>query len=118
MTLSLNEEVCPVSLELLGSIYRADAEQFEELMDGLSEITRAKLAVYLYGRSHMHALGLRVAAGCDGATLRRSAGLLGNAIYEQSRQPHARPSYVEHRVTARAKISLGGSRSPALRNAI
>lgn len=118
MTLGLNEELCPVSLELLGSIYRADAEQFEDLMDEMSELTRAKLAIYLYGRSHTHELGLRVAAGCDGATLRRSGGLLGNAVYEQSRQPHTRPTYGEHRLTARAKISLGGSRATSLRNAI
>lgn len=116
MTLSLTEEICPVSLELLGEMYRADAERLADLLAELSETTRAKLAVYLYGRSHTHELGLRIAAGCEGSTLRRAAGLVGNAIYEQSRQPYARPSHGENRPMARAKISLGGSR-PGLRNA-
>lgn len=118
MTLSLTEEICPVSLELLGELYRADDERLADLLIDLSETTRAKLAVYLYGRSHTHELGLRVAAGCDGGVLRRAAGVVGNAIYEQSRLPYARPSHGENRPMVRNKISLGGARASLLRSAM
>ncbi len=111
MTHSLFDEVCPVSLDLLGAVYRADAETLDLILSDLSEATRAKLAAYLYGRSHTNALGLRVAATCDGSSLRRAAGLLGNALYEQSR--HAEKPAAKTHAGARKGISLGGSRAAA-----
>lgn len=80
MTLGLTEDVCPVSLEALGRLYRADPDAIAGLVAAIPEATRARLAVYLYGRSHTHELGLRVAATCEGSTLRRAAGLIGNLV--------------------------------------
>ena len=117
MTLGLLDEICPVPLDQLGALYRADDETRDELLSEIPEKARAKLAVYLYGRRHTHELGIRVAAGCDGSTLRRAAGLVGNALFEQSRQPYARPSHGETRAASRTKISLGGAKAAALRNA-
>ncbi len=111
MTHSLFDEVCPVSLDLLGALYRADQETLDLILSDLPEATRAKLAAYLYGRSHTNALGLRVAATCGGASLRRAAGLLGNALFEQSRQSD-KPAAKAH-PGARKGISLGGSRATA-----
>ena len=116
MTLGLLDEVCPVSLELLGALYRADDETLGELLSDFPDKTRGRLAVYLYGRSHTHELGIRIAAGCDGSVLRRAAGIVGNVLYEQSRQTYARPSYGENRIASRSKVSLGGSR--AVRSAV
>lgn len=48
---------CPVPLKTLGTLYRADGFVVAELLDTIQEETRACLAVYLYGRSHTHALG-------------------------------------------------------------
>ena len=64
-----------------------------DLLDGIPEATRARLAVWLYGRSHTHEIGVRVAATCDGATLRRTAGLVGNVLYDLSRRPYAAPNH-------------------------
>ena len=111
MTLGLTEDACPVPLELLGSLYRAELDGMPSLIEGIPEARRAQLAVYLYGRSHTHELGLRIAATCEGSALRRAAGLLGNLVYEQSRQPYTRPGYGDARLGGnKPKVSLGGSR--------
>ena len=98
---------CPVPLEMLGRIYRADAEAVAEHIASIPERTRARLAVYLYGRSHTFALGVRIAATCEASTLRRVAGLIGDALYDLSRQPEALPPESSRPSTAK-RISLGG----------
>ena len=105
------EGECPVPLDMLGRIYRADAEALPNLVFGIPERTRARLAVYLYGRSHTHELGLKIAATCDESVLKREEGGLGEAIYAQSRQRYARPTHGEVRYASVKKISLAGSRS-------
>jgi len=82
-------------------------------MPQFPEATRAWLAVYLYGRNHTRALGLRTAATCSGSELRRAAGLLGNAIHEMSGQPYQAPSYEDGRAVTKVRISLAGLRSIA-----
>ncbi|MER2265830.1 hypothetical protein [Methylobacterium oxalidis] len=99
---------CPVSLDLLGQIYRADAETVPDLVGTLPERTQARLAVYLYGRSHTFALGVRIAATCDGSVLRRVAGLIGACLYDLSRQQGTMPSYGSERSVTPKRISLGG----------
>ena len=113
MTLGLTDEACPVSLDRLGALYRADDEALGDMLDAIPESTRARLAAYLYGRSHTQALGLRTAATCSGAELRRVAGLLGNAIHEMSRQPYQPTSYEDGWTMTKARISLAGLRSTA-----
>ncbi|MER2264109.1 hypothetical protein [Methylobacterium oxalidis] len=99
---------CPVPLETLGRIYRADAAAISELVGALPERTRARLAVYLYGRSHTFALGVRIAATCESSTLRRVAGLIGDILYDLSRQPFTLPPYGSSRPATSKRISLGG----------
>jgi hypothetical protein len=103
---------CPVSPETVGALIRSDAEDAGYLLDGIPEATRARLAVWLYGRSHTHEIGVRVAATCDGATLRRAAGLVGNVLYDLSRRPYAAPSHGTRGGSA-GRISLGGSKRRA-----
>lgn len=102
---------CPVPPETVGRLIKADPEGAAYLLDGIPEATRARLAVWLYGRSHTHEIGVRVAATCEGATLRRAAGIVGNVLYDLSRRPYAAPS---HGTRAGAnRISLGGSQRRA-----
>ena len=56
---------CPVSLERLGEVYRADDYDLPYILEEIPALTRAKLAAYLYGKSHMHQLGLKVARACE-----------------------------------------------------
>ena len=102
---------CPVSEDTLGRIYRADGEVLDHLLAGIPETTRARLAAYLYGRGHTHELGLRVAATCDAATMKRASGALGEVIHAQSRQGYARPTYGEERRSSSKRVSLAGSAS-------
>jgi hypothetical protein len=98
---------CPIPAETVGQLIKADADAATYILDGIPEATRARLAVWLYGRSHTHEIGVRVAATCDGATLRRTAGLVGNALYDASRRPYKAPSHGAR--PAGSRITLGGS---------
>lgn len=100
---------CPVSEDTLGRLYRAEGEVLDHLLTGIPETTRARLAAYLYGRSHTQELGVRVAATCEAATMRRTSGALGEAIHAQSRQGYTRPTYGEERRSSSKRVSLAGS---------
>ncbi|WP_264051555.1 hypothetical protein [Methylobacterium flocculans] len=102
-------EGCPVSLDLLGRVYRADAGKLPLLIADIPEKVRARLAVYLYGRSHTHELGLKVGATCTKAALSGAEGPLGEAIYAQSRQAYTRPTHGEIRPAFVRKVSLAGA---------
>ena len=112
-TLSIDDPAldCPVEPDVVGRLIKADPEGAAFLLDGIPEATRARLSVWLYGRSHTHAIGVRVAATCEGATLRRTAGLVGNVLYDLSRRPVAAASRGARGGTGR--ISLGGSQRRA-----
>ncbi|MCK2056946.1 hypothetical protein [Methylobacterium sp. 37f] len=104
------EDGCPVPAEMLGRLYRADAETLSNLIAGISQRTRAQLAVFLYGRIHTRELGVRIAAMCEAALLMQTAGTLGEVIYAQSRTGYERPTYGEVHRPLRSAISLAGSR--------
>src|SRR4051794_13123466 len=80
---------CPVPLETLGALYRADREAAAAIAAGIPDLTRARLAAYLYGKSHLHEIGLRLAATCAEADLVRVAGVAGAVLFAQSRTPQA-----------------------------
>jgi hypothetical protein len=104
------EDGCPVPVETLGRLYRADAETRSALVASIPQRTRAHLAVFLYGRMHTRELGVRVAATCEAALLMQIAGTLGEVIYAQSRTGYERPAYGEDRRPSRSTISLAGPR--------
>jgi hypothetical protein len=105
---------CPVSLDMLSRLYRAGPEALADQLGGIPEATRARLAVYLYGRSHTRQLGVRIAATCEGASLRRVAGFVGNALHDLSRQNPVVWSEASPSSGSRRIISLAGSRVAAL----
>ncbi|MBD8907725.1 hypothetical protein [Methylorubrum zatmanii] len=111
---------CPVSLELLGEVYRADEYDLPYILETIPALTRAKLAAYLYGKSHMHQLGLKVARACEREDLIRAVGEIGSVIHGQSRlkpteappepdTPAARGRGAQSAPPKKVKISLGGS---------
>ena len=110
MTWGPIEDACPVLLDTLGSLHRANPDAISDLVDSIPEATRAQLAIYLYGRSHTNELGIKLAATCMVDALKHAGGRLGEVIYALSRQPYARPTYGDARTGARPKVSLGGSR--------
>lgn len=104
------DPACPVSLEQLGAVYRAEPEDLPEILSAIPPLTRAKLAAYLYGKSHMHQLGLSVARTCERDDLVRVAGEIGAVIHGQSGLKQAKPAAPPPVSGGPVrKISLGGS---------
>jgi hypothetical protein len=87
MQIQRQEETCPVSESVLGDIYRTSPHGVRELVKTIPPFTRALLAVYCRGQSHLHSLGLTIASTCDREDLINAGGDKGAALYEQARQP-------------------------------
>ncbi len=83
---------CPVTLEVLGSVYRADDFDLPLILEQIPPLKRAQLATYLYGKSHMHKLGLKVARSCERDDLIRVAGEIGSVIHGQAHLKPSRPA--------------------------
>lgn len=103
------DDGCPVPPDKLGMIYRADAETLPQLVAGIPEGTRARLAAFLYGRSHTRELGIKIAATCAVETMKKISGALGEAIYLQARRGYEQPTYGEERRTSNKRVSLASS---------
>jgi hypothetical protein len=104
---------CPVPIDTLSRLYHDGPEALSDQLDTIPEATRARLAVYLYGRSHTRQLGVQIAATCEGASLRRVAGLAGNALYDLSRQNPSAWTEASPSISGKRKVSLAGSQAAA-----
>ncbi|WP_156386752.1 hypothetical protein [Aureimonas sp. Leaf454] len=82
-----NEAPCPVPLEMLSLLLRADAANTETIAMSLPVPQRAALAAFCYNRRHLRDLAFRLALHCDDRSLVRAAGTVGIVLYEQSRDP-------------------------------
>ncbi|MCJ2060052.1 hypothetical protein MKL09_26395 [Methylobacterium sp. J-048] len=106
---------CPVSLEVLGEVYRADEFDLPMILEQIPPLKRAQLAAYLYGKSHMHKLGLKVARSCDRDDLIRVAGEIGSVIHGQAHLkpakpvPVAAPELRAKTLPGQKKVSLAGA---------
>ncbi len=78
--------------ELIGRLYRASESAVFDLLPDLSEQDRAYLAMFCYRKSHLHRIGLAIAATCDESVLVQTWGTaLGLALYAQSREAPPKP---------------------------
>lgn len=72
--------------ELIDRLYRGE-DAVLELVAAMPPLPRAHLAMFCYHRSHLHRIGLALAASCDEATLIQAFGTaLGLILYAQSRE--------------------------------
>jgi hypothetical protein len=97
--------------ELIGRLYRATESSVFDLLPELSTQDRAYLAMFCYRKSHLHRIGLAIAATCDETVLVQTWGTaLGQTLYAQSREappvPHRPPGQHRSKVTL---ATLGGS---------
>ena len=83
-------DFCPVRDELLGEMYRANANGLNQLVESVSSEVRAMLALFCYRRSHLHSLAVSIAASCSERELIQLGGRVGSALYALSREPAAR----------------------------
>jgi hypothetical protein len=91
--------------ELIGRLYRATESSVFEMLPDLSLQDRAYLAMFCYRKSHLHRIGLAIAATCDENVLVQTWGTaLGQTLYAQSREAPPMPQRApgQHR----AKITL------------
>ena len=87
---AFENDFCPVRDELLGQMYRANANGLPVLVDSVSSDVRAMLALFCYRRSHLHSLALAIAASCTERELIQLGGRVGSTLYALSREPAAR----------------------------
>lgn len=103
---------CPVSIETLGRLSRADVSTVLADMRDYPEERRVRLALYCYNRSHLRTLALTIASSVDPARLAALAGTMGEVLAAQS-QASGLSFGTEPIVTGKPekpkpKISLGG----------
>jgi hypothetical protein len=87
---AFENDFCPVRDELLGEMYRANANGLPLLVDSVSSEVRAMLALFCYRRSHLHALAVAIAASCTERELIQLGGRVGSTLYALSREPAGR----------------------------
>ena len=98
---AFENDFCPVRDELLGQMYRANANGLPVLVDSVSSDVRAMLALFCYRRSHLHSLAVAIAASCSERDLIENGGRVGSTLYALSREGSTKSS-----------PSLSGSRKP------
>ena len=87
---AFENDFCPVRDELLGEMYRANANGLPLLVDSVSSEVRAMLALFCYRRSHLHSLALSIAASCTERELIQLGGRVGSTLYALSRETRSR----------------------------
>src|SRR5215475_10040446 len=86
----LADDVCPVRDELLGELYRANDLLVPGFVYTLAPDIRASLALFCYRRSHLHSMGLGIAASCDEDSLVWAGGSVGAFVFACSREASSR----------------------------
>ena len=99
------DEACPVPDELLGELYRATRVGLPVLSAAVPPEIRPTLALFCYRRSHLHEVGLAIAATCDERDLVTLGGVAGAALFARSRETH-KPSIEGLYTPSRRKITL------------
>lgn len=94
---AFENDFCPVREDLLGEMYRANANGLPHLVETVSPNVRAMLALFCYRRNHLHALALTIAASCTERDLIQLGGRVGSTLYALSRETQtARPASASH----------------------
>jgi hypothetical protein len=101
----VGDEVCPVSDQLLGHLYRQTHSGLTELLRGMGAETRAKLALYCYARTHLREAGLMIAATCDRQNLISVGAQIGEAVFQRA-QAAPEPAPVESHYVVRKRVTL------------
>jgi hypothetical protein len=72
----------------LTRLYRAASLSVGEIVENLSASERARIAVFCYGRAHLNAVGLAIAATCELEHLvaASNSATAGRTIFTQSRE--------------------------------
>jgi hypothetical protein len=107
-----DDDVCPVRDELLGELYGASKPGLPALVATVPPTVRAMLALFCYHRSHLHSLGLAIAASCEEDDLVRHGGRVGATLFTRSREaPQPQPLASHHANRRKITLATGPLRS-------
>jgi hypothetical protein len=79
------EEICPISEQLLFSLYDAAKRGLPVPVAEVPPERRSSVALFCYRRSHLEEAALAVAATCDEEDLVEAGGPLGRTLFLKSR---------------------------------
>jgi hypothetical protein len=85
MTYLPQEEICPISEQLLFSLYDAAKRGLPVPVGEVPPERRSSVALFCYRRSHLEGAALAVAATCDEEDLVDIGGPLGRTLFLKSR---------------------------------
>src|ERR1700759_3324684 len=91
MVAVLQEEICPISEQLLFSLYDAAKRGLPVPVSDVPKERRSSVALFCYRRSHLERAALAVAATCDEEDLVEVGGLLGRTLFLKSRDVTSAP---------------------------
>ena len=80
------DDLCPIRDELLGELCRANDLYVPDFVYSLAPDVRASLALFCYRRTHLHSMGIAIAASCDEDNLVWAGGSVGGFIFACSRE--------------------------------
>jgi len=92
----LNEDTGLITEPLFNQLLRTTPPEAVEIAKDLPEPQRARLAIFCYNKRHLYALGLMIASTCNRSALVKAGGSVGDAIYNQSRDPDKTLSAEHH----------------------
>ena len=103
--------------ELIGRLHRASETVVRDAIETFSPQERANLAAHCWRKSHLHGVGLMIAATCEQTVLIQTLGTaLGSVLFSQSRERTVQQP--ERAVGSRSKITLSrGMLSPLVQDA-
>ena len=84
---AFENDFCPVREELLGEMYRANANGLPLLVESVSSEVRAMLALFCYRRSHLNTLAIAIAGSCNERDLVHFGGRVGSTLHALAREP-------------------------------
>src|SRR5262245_8734037 len=95
---------------MLGRLLRAKDQDVATIIEELPAPARAELAVFCYGRAHLHRVGIVIAASCDLESLIQASpsNAAGSMLFDRSR---ARPKAERASGGPRSRITLAKSAS-------
>jgi hypothetical protein len=80
------DDTCPVSDEFLGELCRANGHFIPSFVSAMAPDIKALLALFCYRRSHLHSMGLAIAATCDIEHLVWAGQGVGKVLFASSRE--------------------------------
>src|SRR5262245_50045195 len=108
MVVTPHDEICPISEQLLFSLYDAAKHGLPVPVSDVPQEKRSSVALFCYRRSHLEGAALAVAATCDEEDLVEAGGPLGRVRFLNSLDVASRPNSTLNNLKA-LMIALGAT---------